>query len=113
MRHAERWTELFKALSEPLRLRLLNLLRAGGELCVCDLVSILETTQSMVSRHLAYLRHCGWVSNRREGLWIHYRLESESDPMRAAILEVLARHAEEDPEMKSDLEKLRNRTGRC
>ena len=65
--------ELFKAFADPVRLRLLNLL-ADGEVCVCHLHEALELPQSTVSRHLAYLRKRGLVVDRREGLWVHYRL---------------------------------------
>ena len=64
---------LFKAFSDPVRLRLLNLI-AGGEVCVCHLHEALDLPQSTVSRHLAYLRKRGLVAGRKEGLWVHYRL---------------------------------------
>ena len=64
---------LFKAFADPTRLRLLNLLRAG-EVCVCDLVTIIDAPQPKVSRHLAYLRRTGLVEARRQGLWMYYRL---------------------------------------
>ena len=63
----------FKALSDETRLRILALLTAG-ELCVCDLMAVLELPQSTVSRHLAYLRNAGLVEDRRQGVWMYYRL---------------------------------------
>jgi ArsR family transcriptional regulator len=68
------FANLFKSLSEPVRLRILYLLLERGELCVCDIVNSLELSQSVVSRHLAYLRNSGLVSTRREGVWIYYQL---------------------------------------
>jgi len=68
------FANLFKSLSEPVRLRILYLLLERGELCVCDIVNSLELSQSVVSRHLAYLRNGGLVSTRREGVWIYYQL---------------------------------------
>lgn len=65
--------QLFKALSDETRLRILALLTAG-ELCVCDLMAVLELPQSTVSRHLAYLRNSGLVEDRRQGVWMYYRL---------------------------------------
>lgn len=65
--------QLFKALSDDTRLRILGLL-FEGELCVCDLVAVLGIPQSTVSRHLAYLRNSGLVVDSREGVWMHYRL---------------------------------------
>ena len=64
----------FPALADPTRLRCLLLLAAEGELCVCELTHALDESQPKISRHLAMLRDAGIVSDRREGLWIHYRL---------------------------------------
>jgi len=84
---------LFAALSHPLRLRLLLLLQhaEGEELCVCDLSDVLKTSQPMISRHLAQLRQWGLVCNRRQGLWIYYRLQ---DHLPAWIRKVLTATAE-------------------
>ena len=65
---------LFKTLSEPVRLRIIYLLLEKGELCVCDLVNTLGLSQSVVSRHLAYLRNNNLVITRREGAWVYYRI---------------------------------------
>ena len=62
----------FKSLSEPVRLRILNLLLQKGELCVCDITSTLELPQSVISRHLAYLKKHTLVSSRRQGNWQYY-----------------------------------------
>src|ERR1700753_1653057 len=64
----------FAALSDPTRLRLLNLMN-GREVCVCYFVEILKQGQPKISRHLAYLRSAGIVSARREGKWMHYSLD--------------------------------------
>ena len=58
--------KIFKALSDETRLRILALL-SQRELCVCDLMAVLDLPQSTVSRHLAYLRNAGWVEDRRQG----------------------------------------------
>lgn len=68
---------LFKALSDPTRLRILALLAAADELCVCDLTLVLGLSQPMISRHLASLRDAGIVSDRRAGVWVHYRLHPD------------------------------------
>lgn len=101
----EYWSALFKALAEPLRLRMLHLLHDVPELCVCDFVTLLGVPQSMVSRHLSYLRNAGWVTSRRDGVWIHYRLVtgSQSDPLQQEILEALCRHGSRDPILQQDL----------
>ena len=69
--------KFFTALADPTRLRCLLLLAAEGELCVCELTHALDESQPKISRHLATLREAGIVSDRREGLWIHYRLNPE------------------------------------
>lgn len=68
---------LFQALSDTTRLRILALLSAADELCVCDLTRVLGLSQPMISRHLASLREAGVVSDRRAGVWVHYRLHPD------------------------------------
>src|SRR6267142_1964756 len=76
--------ELFKALADATRLRILRLLMAG-EVCVCDIHDALKIPQAKASRHLAYLRRAGLVTTRREGLWIHYSLAKSADPVIGTI----------------------------
>ena len=64
---------LFSGFADPTRLRILNML-AAGELCVCDLVELLDLPQPMVSRHLAYLRRAELVEVTRDSKYAHYRL---------------------------------------
>lgn len=66
----------FRAVADATRLRCLVLLQQQGELCVCELTHALDAAQPKISRHLAHLREAGLVSDRRDGLWIHYRLNS-------------------------------------
>ena len=66
--------ELFKSLADETRLKMLWLLIGREELCVCDIMGVLAITQSKASRHLRYLYHLGWVTDRREGVWMNYRL---------------------------------------
>lgn len=68
-----RHASLFQALSDPRRLRIMDLLRSG-EQCVCDLQSDLACGQSLLSFHLKTLRDAGLVSLRKEGRWSHYQL---------------------------------------
>ena len=93
---------LFRALADPTRLRLLNLI-ADREVCVCYFVGILQISQPKISRHLAYLRRAGIVASRREGKWMHYRLAVPGDPVAAAILRVTLEHLKQRPEMQRDL----------
>jgi ArsR family transcriptional regulator, arsenate/arsenite/antimonite-responsive transcriptional repressor len=66
--------QLFSALAHSTRLRCLVLLTRHEELCVCELTHAIGAAQPHISRHLAQLRELGLVSDRREGLWIHYRI---------------------------------------
>ena len=61
-------------LGDPTRRCMLAMLALEGEVCVCEFVAALEQLQPSVSRHLAMLRDGGWLTSRREGTWIHYRL---------------------------------------
>ena len=82
---------VFRALADETRLEILALLAHHGELCVCDLQQVLGIVQSKTSRHLQYLKHAGLLTDRRAGLWVHYRIAAELDPERRAILAVLRR----------------------
>lgn len=83
---------LCKALADENRLRILQLLN-HGELCVCDLMAVLKLPQSTVSRHLATLRASELVEDRRQGMWMFYRLKALSPERQAlwsALMEMLA-----------------------
>ena len=69
----------FKVLADEARLKMLWLLFNHEELCVCDVVAALGITQSKASRHLIALRHAGLASDRKDGLWSHYRLRPPVD----------------------------------
>jgi ArsR family transcriptional regulator len=79
---------IFKALSEETRLRILKLLE-HGELCVCDLVAALDIVQPKVSFHLNALKGAGFIKDRKEGRWSHYRLDEADVFRRFLILSVL------------------------
>ena len=66
--------QLFKSLADETRLKIFWLLMGQEELCVCDIMGVLGITQSKASRHLRYLYHLGWVTDRREAVWMNYRL---------------------------------------
>jgi ArsR family transcriptional regulator, arsenate/arsenite/antimonite-responsive transcriptional repressor len=76
---------VFKALADRTRLRILALL-AQGEVCVCEIHEGLDIPQPTASRHLAYLRKSGLVADRREGLWVYYRLADAADPIVKSML---------------------------
>ncbi|WFM70138.1 metalloregulator ArsR/SmtB family transcription factor [Halomonas sp. CKK8] len=68
-------TRLFKCLGDETRLMLMLLVLREQELCVCEMTHALEESQPKVSRHLAQLRRCGLLNDRREGQWVYYGLE--------------------------------------
>ena len=65
---------VFKCLADETRTRLMLLIAAEGELCVCELTAALELSQPKISRHLAQLRTGGLLADRRQGQWVYYRL---------------------------------------
>src|SRR5207244_685993 len=96
---------LFSALADRTRLRLLNLI-GDSEVCVCFLVEILKTSQPKISRHLAYLRRAQIVTARREGKWMHYRLSEPPDEHAARIFREVLASLTAHPEFQGDREKL-------
>ena len=80
---------LFKALSDETRLRILRLL-LNGELCICELMEVLELPQSNVSRHMAYLKNAGLVDDRREAVWVYYSLIEPRNKVHACQMKCLA-----------------------
>lgn len=67
-------TRFFKCLGDDTRLLLTLLIHSEGELCVCELTHALKESQPKISRHLAQLRACGLLKDRREGQWVYYDL---------------------------------------
>ncbi len=68
---------LFKALSDPTRLRCISLLISWDELCVCELTNALALPQPKISHHLAALRKADLVTDRKQGLWIYYQINPD------------------------------------
>lgn len=93
---------VFRAFSDRTRLRIMNLLLGREELCVCDLISVLELPQAKVSRHLAYLRKAGLVEGRRNGQWVYYRLSPAKGKFHVQMLACLKCCTGEVPELKDD-----------
>ena len=103
---------IFRALSDRTRLRILNLLQ-GGELCVCDIVAVLDVPQPTASRHLSYLRKAGLVVARKDGLWMHYRLAPAQSKSQEMLLECLAQCFREECVFAKDNQRLRTGGGSC
>ena len=79
---------LFKALGDPVRLRLLSLIAChdGGEACVCDLTEAFDLSAPTISHHLKVLRQAGLITAERRGTWIYYRISPEVIARVSAIL---------------------------
>ena len=106
---------MFRAFSDSIRLRIMQLLR-DGELCVCDLVSILEVPQPTVSRHLSYLRKAGLVRARQEQSWNFYVLTPAKKAFHKKLLECLGACFGDVPELEADAaraRRVRKRGGCC
>ena len=82
--------QVFKALGDPVRLRLVSLIgaRQGGEVCVCDLTSAFALTQPTISHHLKVLREAGLIDSKRRGTWVYYRLVPAALERMAELLSV-------------------------
>jgi ArsR family transcriptional regulator len=76
---AESAAALLKAVADPVRLRLLSIIAASEETCVCELTGEFDVSQPTISHHLRVLREAGWVDSERRGTWVYYR------PRRVAI----------------------------
>ncbi|MEV3860663.1 metalloregulator ArsR/SmtB family transcription factor [Streptomyces sp. NPDC050095] len=80
--------KVFKALGDPVRLRLLSMIasRAGGEVCVCDLTPAFDLSQPTISHHLKLLKQAGLIDSERRGTWVYYRLLPQMTDRLAAVL---------------------------
>jgi DNA-binding transcriptional ArsR family regulator len=101
--------QLFKSLADETRLKILWLLMAKEELCVCDIMGVLSITQSKASRHLRYLYHLGWVTDRRAGVWMNYRLSVAPGSPEAKQLKLLADILGSRPEAQALRDRLEQR----
>ncbi|MCX6677980.1 MAG: metalloregulator ArsR/SmtB family transcription factor [Methanothrix sp.] len=89
MNQMEQYVELFKALSDETRLRLVVLLHKR-ELCVCQIEAALGISQTKASRHLAILRRVGLLKSRRNGLWVYYTLAEPGNNVEANLFQNLS-----------------------
>lgn len=97
---------LFRAFADSTRLRILRLL-TEGELCVCDLMSVLRSPQTRVSRHLSYLRRAGLVRDRRQGLWRYYSLVRPERGLQRRLIDCAAGCLDEVDVLKKDRARLK------
>lgn len=82
--------KVFKALGDPVRLRLLSMIasRDGGEVCVCELTPAFELSQPTISHHLKLLRQAGLVDCERRGTWVYYWVLPAALERLAAVLKI-------------------------
>lgn len=108
---------VFKCLADETRARITLLIAREGELCVCELTCALDEIQPKVSRHLAQLRSCGMLADRRQGQWIYYRLHPDLPDwvhqMLMVILEANTRWIASDSERLVAMRNRPERTSVC
>jgi len=92
---------MFRAFADRTRLRILHLLQ-DRELCVSDIITVLEVPQAKASHHLHYLRRAGLVEARKEGLWCFYRLRPARSPFHEKLLECLGQCFTHVPGLAAD-----------
>ncbi|GEO82558.1 ArsR/SmtB family transcription factor [Pararhodospirillum oryzae] len=91
-----------RAVADPTRVRLLKLLERG-ELCVCQITTVLDLAPATVSKHLGTLKGAGLVQQRRDGKWVYYRLaERAFNPYARAFLDLVAGALDDDPTLRDD-----------
>lgn len=96
------YERVLKSVADPTRVRILKLLE-GGELCVCQVIAVLELKQSTISKHLFLLKMVGLVRERREGKWVYYGLDgSRGTPYAGKMLKVLKGWLNDDPVILRD-----------
>ena len=95
---------IFKCLADATRVRLALLIVQEGELCVCELMCALNDSQPKISRHLAQLRSCGLLLDRRQGQWIYYRLNPVLPTWVVAVLDTTLNAHEQW--LRSDVQRL-------
>lgn len=101
---------LFLALADKTRLRIVNLMR-GGEVCVNLFSDVLIMSQPKISRHLAYLRNAGVVSTRRHGKWVYYRIDSSISSGATRVLNETLDWLASQNAMQTDYERLTELNG--
>lgn len=96
------YERVMKSVADPTRVRIMKLLE-GGEMCVCQVIAVMEFNQSTISKHLFLLKAAGLVRERREGKWVHYSLDgSGGSPYARKMLKVLKNWLNDDPVVERD-----------
>ncbi len=100
------YVNIFKALSDPNRIRIVKML-AERELCMCEIRSVLDLSNSTVSKHLTILRDAGLVLDSKDGKWVNFRLNDKSDyPFVRSFIGLIKKSFDDDDEIQKDTVKL-------
>lgn len=100
-------TDIFKALSEESRLRILSLLQES-EMCVCEIEDSLHLTQSNASRHLTVLRKCGILESYKQAQWAYYRISDNFKQEHSGLWVYLQSKLKEIPTFQTDYDEFIN-----
>ncbi|WP_242916168.1 ArsR/SmtB family transcription factor [Pontibacter liquoris] len=95
--------QVFKALADESRIRILHLIVRNKEMCTSDLEHVLDFTQTKTSRHLAYLRNAGLVTSRKLDQWVYYTIKDEA----ADFVTQIFKYLERDTLLHKDVETYR------
>jgi len=98
--------EIFKALGDENRIRILNLL-IRQELCVCEIETVLDITQSNASRHLNKLKSAGVITSEKKSQWVYYRVDNKFIEKNNLLYEFLKNKIDENTQLLKDVERLK------
>jgi len=97
-----RTTNLYKALSDQNRVRILMMLQEKP-LCVCEIVAVLKLANSTVSKHLSILRNTDLIMDEKDGRWVNYRLATDADSdLIEGVMQQLNAQLQDDETVKND-----------
>ena len=101
-----KYEKIFKALSDPNRLRILKMLE-NGSLCVCEIRDVLNLANSTVSKHLSLLRDAGFILNEKNGKWVYYKLNQKAEePHVKSLMKLMHEWMNDEDMIKADKRKL-------
>jgi ArsR family transcriptional regulator, arsenate/arsenite/antimonite-responsive transcriptional repressor len=106
--------KMFKALSDKTRLRIMAaLIKAGKELCICELMDCLKMPHCNVSRHVKELKNAGFLKERREGKFMFYALSDSSDNFHKTLVKVLELMEDEEDNSRMKKRLALRKNGKC
>ena len=100
--------KVLKALSDEVRLRILKILQERDELCVCEIMQALDISQTRTSRNLGILKDAGFVTDRREGVWIYYSISDRKiNEYHYQLIKLLSKWLNEEEVVQKDKKRLK------